>query len=352
MTRVGIIGVGFMGMVHYLTYQKLVGAEVVALCDCDTKKLEGDWTGIQGNFGPPGEHMDLSKVTTYESADDLIADPNVDLVDITLPPAAHSGVAIAALGSGKHVFCEKPMAMTVGDCDRMAAAAKQASRKLMIGHVLPFLPEYAWALREIRSGAHGRPIGGSFKRVISDPAWLENYWDATAVGGPLLDLHVHDAHFIRLAFGMPKTVASRGSQRNGLPEHWHSLFGYDKPEVTVQVTGGTIRQAGRPFLHGFEIHLERATLVFEFAVIKNADGSDEGRYLCPPTLLNPQGVAQQVEMGDGDPMNAFYAELGHATQVVQGVAEPDMLACDLARDAIEICRLQADSLFAPDNPAT
>ena len=200
--------------------------------------------------------------------------------------------------------------------------------------------------REIRSGAHGRLLGGSFKRVISDPAWLTNYWNASAVGGPLLDLHVHDAHFIRLAFGMPVAVASRGSQRNGLPEHWHSLFGFADPDVAVQATSGVLKHAGRPFLHGFEIHLERATLVFEFAVMKTADGADEGSYLCPPTLLDSQGAAERIETGDGDPMNAFYAELDHVTQVVQGLAEPDVLACELARDAIEICRLQADSLHA------
>ena len=93
MTRVGIVGVGFMGMVHYLNYQKLPGLNVVALCEQNKKRLAGDWTDIQGNFGPPGEQMDLSGIATYESSDDLIADANVDLVDVTLPPAAHANVA-------------------------------------------------------------------------------------------------------------------------------------------------------------------------------------------------------------------------------------------------------------------
>lgn len=344
MTRVGIVGLGFMGMVHYLNYQKLPGVKVVALCEQNTKRLAGDWTDIRGNFGPPGEQMDLSGIATYESSDDLIADPNVDLVDITLPPAAHADVAIAALRGGKHVFCEKPMAMTVGDCDRMLAAAEEADRHLMVGHVLPFFPEYAWALREIGSGKHGRLLGGSFKRVISDPAWLANFWSAEAVGGPMLDLHVHDAHFIRLAFGMPTAVTTRGSQRDALPEHWHSLFEFDDRSLTVQATSGTIGQQGRPFLHGFEIHLERATLVFEFAVIKT--GADEARYLCPPTLLDADGNARTVELGDGDPMNAFYAELEHVAQVVGGAAQPDALACGLARDAIDICRMETDSLLS------
>ena len=140
MTRVGIIGIGFMGMVHYLSYKKLAGVEIVAMCDCDVKRLQGDWTGIQGNFGPPGEQMDLSGVTTYESSDDLIADPNVELVDVTLPPAAHAEVAIAALSGGKHVFCEKPMAMTVADCDRMSFSRGSGRTKTDDWSRTAFLP--------------------------------------------------------------------------------------------------------------------------------------------------------------------------------------------------------------------
>ncbi len=346
MNKVGIVGVGFMGMVHYLTYQKLTGTQVVAICDSNRDRLAGDWTGIQGNFGPPGQQMDLSDIAVYETSEELIADPNVDLVDITLPPAMHVDVAIQALRAGKHVFCEKPMAMSVGDCDQMLAAAKEFDRQLLIGHVLPFYPEYDWALQEIRSGKHGRLLGGSFKRIISDPAWLTNFWNADAVGGPMLDLHIHDAHFIRLLFGMPTGVTTRGSQRNGLAEHWHSLFEFADSNLHVHATSGVINQQGRPFLHGFEIQLEKATLVFEFAVMESSTGEQQGRYLCKPTLLDTAGHAQYPDLGDGDPMQAFFAELGHVSQVLQGEIEASTLACELARDAIEICQLQTDNLLS------
>ncbi|MEQ8836603.1 MAG: Gfo/Idh/MocA family oxidoreductase, partial [Lacipirellulaceae bacterium] len=227
MKRVGIVGLGFMGMVHYLSYAKIRDAQVVALCDSNRDRLAGDWTGIQGNFGPPGQQMDLTGINVYESAEQLISDPQVDLVDITLPPALHADVAIKALKAGRDVFCEKPMAMSVEDCDRMAAAAKSHDRQLLIGHVLPFFPEYAWALQEIHSGKHGQLLGGSFKRVISDPAWLTHFWDAKAVGGPMLDLHVHDAHLIRLLFGEPQTVTTRGTTKNNLAKRWHSLFEFE-----------------------------------------------------------------------------------------------------------------------------
>ncbi|TWT75583.1 Glucose--fructose oxidoreductase precursor [Posidoniimonas polymericola] len=343
--RIGVAGIGFMGMVHYLSYQGIEGAEVAAICDPNPRRRAGDWTGIKGNFGPAGEQMDLTGVAAFESLDDLITCPEVDLVDLCLPPSLHADAAVAALEGGKHVFCEKPMAMTAAECDRMLAAAEANDRRLLIGHVLPFFPEYAWALEAIESGRHGRVVGGSFRRVISDPAWLQHYWDAAKVGGPMLDLHIHDAHFIRKAFGMPTGVTARGSLREGLAEHWHSLLEFAQPGLTTHVEGGVLNQAGRPFLHGFEIQLERATLMFEFAVTTTADG-DQAGYTCPPTILEESGVATRIELGDGDPMHAFRRELQRVVEAVGQGADAGPLACELARDAIVICDLQSASLRA------
>src|SRR5262245_33457867 len=135
-----------MGWIHWLAYQRLAGARVAAICTRSPQRLAGDWRGIQGNFGPPGEHVDLSGIAAYAKVDDLLADKQIDLVDITLPNSLHADIAVRALEAGKHVFCEKPMALTLADCERMVGAAKKAKRLLMVGHVLPFFPEYDWAL--------------------------------------------------------------------------------------------------------------------------------------------------------------------------------------------------------------
>ena len=60
MIQVGIVGLGFMGMIHYLTYRKIPGVRVAAICEVNERRLTGDWTDIKGNFGPAGEQMDLS----------------------------------------------------------------------------------------------------------------------------------------------------------------------------------------------------------------------------------------------------------------------------------------------------
>src|SRR5205807_8163948 len=94
MIRIGIVGIGFMGMIHYLAARKLRGARVKAVCSRDPKKRAGDWRGIRGNFGPQGTQMDLSGVKKYAELDELLADPDIDRADICNPPQQHPQTAI------------------------------------------------------------------------------------------------------------------------------------------------------------------------------------------------------------------------------------------------------------------
>lgn len=340
MINVGIAGIGFMGWIHWLAYRDVENVQVAAICTRDEKKRAGDWTGIKGNFGPPGEQVDLSGVRTYADIDDLLADPDIQLIDVCLPPDLHVGTAVAALQAGKHVFCEKPLALTPADCDTMTAAADKAGKQLLAGHVLPFLPEYAWALNTIQSGTYGRAIGGSFKRVISDPLWLKDFYDPRKVGGPLVDLHVHDAHFIRLLFGMPSSVCSQGRMRGEVVEYCNTLFQFDDPALAVHAQSGVINQQGRAFTHAFEIHLERATLLFDFAVI-----GDQPRTLMPLTVLDADGGASQPQLPEGDPMHAaFMAEINEVLQSVTSNSPSQLLGGNLARDAIVLCQKQTESV--------
>ena len=342
--NVGILGIGFMGMIHYLAYQKLRGVRVAAICTRNQKRLAGDWRGIQGNFGPPGEKMDLSGVAKYAELDQMLADPQIDVVDIALPPGRHAEAAIKSFKAGKHVFCEKPMALTRRECQQMSAAAEKSGKLLMIGHTLPFFPEYAWAYKAVTSGKYGALLGGSFKRVIADPQWLPDYYDPLRVGGPMLDLHVHDAHYLRLLFGMPIQVSSQGRMRGEVVESWNTQFRFENPDLTVSAASGVIRQQGRPFTHGFEIQLEKATLAYEFAVI-----GGEPRLLMPLTLFDARGKATEPKLGPGDPLHAFESEIKEVARAVRSGQNSPILAGALAQDAVVLCHKQTQSVMS-DKP--
>ena len=152
MVRIGIVGIGFMGMIHYLAASRLSGGQVAAVCSRDPKKLSGDWSGIQGNFGPKGGPVDLSGVAKYADVADLLADPSIDLVDLCVPNDEHARLTIQALEAGEHVLVEKPIALTTADADAMVSAARSSGKMLMVAHVLPFFPSLLMLGRPLHRG--------------------------------------------------------------------------------------------------------------------------------------------------------------------------------------------------------
>lgn len=341
MLRVGIAGIGFMGMIHYLAYQKVGGVKVVAIATRNAQRQAGDWRGIHGNFGPVGKRMDLGQIRRYAEVSELIEDPEIDVIDICLPPALHADVAIAALKAGKHVFCEKPIALRLEPANKMIAAARTTGKQLFIGHVLPFVPEYAFALKSIRTGRFGQVLGGHFSRIISDPLWIKDFYDPDRVGGPVIDLQVHDAHFIRLLFGMPAAVSSCGRMRSSVVEFVETHFLYPGTGQVVSARSGVINQQGRGFTHGFEIHCERGTLVFEFATFQG-----KAQPILPLTVLDQRGRAIRPKLGTGDELAHFAAEIKEVANCIRRGIPSTILDGSLACDALAMCHKQSESVIA------
>jgi predicted dehydrogenase len=332
MVNVAIAGIGFMGMIHYLAWQRVPGVHVTAVCSRDPKKRAGDWRGIQGNFGPPGTQMDLSGVRQFASVEELLTDADVDLVDLCLPNSLHCKATLAAAAAGKHVLCEKPIALRSAEAKKMLAACATADKQLLVGHIVPFFPEYAFALSAARSGMYGKLLGGHFKRVISEPKSAKDYFDPNEAGGPLVDLQIHDAHFIRLLFGMPTAVFSRGRFQGEMVEFAESQFVCADRTQIVSTTCGVIRQQGRLFNQAFELHFERATLAYDFAVL-----AGKPHLATPLTVLDAAGKQTQPELGSPDPSEGFVAELQEAARSVESGKPSDTLSGKLAADALAIC---------------
>lgn len=340
MINIGIVGIGFLGMIHYLACQRLNRVRVRAICEQDPVRLAGDWRAIRGSFGPQGRIMDLTGVSRYTRLAEMLRDPRLDVIDICLPPAAHAEAAIAALRAGKHVFCEKPIALQVGDAERVVAAARRAGRLLLVGHVLPFFPEYRFLYHTVATARFGRLLGGSFKRLMADPRWAPDFFDPQATGGPMIDLNIHDAHFVRLLCGQPRAVQTVGRLRGTVPEWFQSQFLFDDPSLAITVTGGVIRQQGRPFTHGYEVYLERATIVFDFAT-----WGKRPVVATPVTVLTDNGRVLRPKLATSDPVEAFVAELNEVVRSIRSQEPSKALDPELARDALLLCHRQAQSLI-------
>ena len=112
MVQIGIVGVGFMGMIHFLASRNLRGGRVAAICSRDEGKLAGDWRSIRGNFGPVGAMTDLTGVKKYRQLDDFLGDEAIDLVNICSPTDQHPQAVLHPEGRqacpGRKAHCPQP----------------------------------------------------------------------------------------------------------------------------------------------------------------------------------------------------------------------------------------------------
>lgn len=264
MLKIGSIGMGVMGGVHAKRYLQLPGVELVAIADIRPERLASG-EGVQGNLAEASHAFDWSRVEKYGDGKDLIASTDVDVVDICLPTFLHAEYAIAALEAGKHVLCEKPMALTVADADRMVAAAEATGCKLMIAQCIRFWPEYRFLRCCIQDGRFGRLLALEMYRLGGRPIWSWDNWflDPARSGGPPLDLQLHDLDWVNAVFGLPEGVqaAAKKSPATGGYDTLDALLTYaDGPQVHVR---GGWSYAQIPFQAGFDAWFERGFVRFD-----------------------------------------------------------------------------------------
>jgi phthalate 4,5-cis-dihydrodiol dehydrogenase len=182
MLKLGIIGTGRISGAHARATQALEGTHLVGCADVDPDRL----AKFTSRFPCDG----------CESYEDLLARPDLDAVVIALPHWLHGDVTIASLHAGKHVLVEKPMAMTVAECDAMIAAADQTGKTLMIAHSQHFFPVNERARALIAAGEIGRIVFATdtwYKPFyeVERPPW---FLDASKGGGmwPMNGPHMID----------------------------------------------------------------------------------------------------------------------------------------------------------------
>ncbi|WP_437188393.1 Gfo/Idh/MocA family protein [Planctomicrobium sp. SH668] len=339
--RIGIIGLGFMGMTHFEAIKHVNGAHVAAIATRSKKKLAGDWSDIQGNFGPRGSaQTDLTGVKTYEDHQDLLNDPDIDLVHLCLPTDQHESITIEALEAGKHVLVEKPIAIELEAAERMLAAAKKAGKMLLVGHVLPFFPEFNWAREAVTSGRYGKLLGASFRRVIAPPAWSSDISDFRKLGGWGIDLHIHDNHYIGLLCGIPKSVFSRGLLKEGFVNHVSTQYIYDDADLAVSCISGGIAAGQLKFAQSFELLLEKATIQLDVGTY-----GEEWVVNRPLTLIPNEGPVETPNPGGSTEWcGAFIGEIQTAVDAIKAGEPAHVLSGELACEALKICYAEAESI--------
>lgn len=146
-----------------------------------------------------------SSIYTYETFDQIVNNKDVDAVYIGLPNSMHCEYTLRAAAAGKHVLCEKPMAISSAECRQMIAACQKAQRKLMIAYRVQYEPTWNHAFELISSGALGQmeSFQGGFYGQEAAGEWRLNR--KLAGGGSLLDLGIYPLNAIRHSLGEEPT---------------------------------------------------------------------------------------------------------------------------------------------------
>lgn len=244
MLKVAIVGAGFMGRMHSAVYGLLPNAEVAAVVDLDTEKASA--------LGAP----------VFATLEEAL--PLVDAVDVCLPTYLHRDFTVRALQAGKHVLCEKPMALTTEDADAMIAAADESGKRLMIAHCIRFWPEYSYVRQLREEGTLGRLLSINLTRYGEFPSWSWTNWlaDEAKAGGGALDMHIHDTDYALGLLGAPVETASFGTDDGrGIGQIFTTLR---FPDGTVaHLEGGWNLPPGTPFKMAFRAIFEWGAAIMD-----------------------------------------------------------------------------------------
>ena len=215
---IAIVGCGQIARAHATAVGQLRGARLVACCDLEEERAR--------RFAEV-----TSTPTCYTALEEVLADDQVQAVALCLPPNLHCEATVAAAKAAKHVLCEKPMALTLAQADRMIRAARRARVTLMIGQVLRFRQTYRTARDLVRSGRIGEP-----RHVIRRRTGLSKEpprpWAASpeVAGGWLL--YGYGAHEVDAILWLNDTTAREVyAQARVVNPAWN-----DYDEVAIQMT--------------------------------------------------------------------------------------------------------------------
>lgn len=330
--RVGIVGLGMMGTTHFKSYGQIPDAQVVAVCDVDAKKLAGDWAGAAGNIDTgAAQTVDLAAIRRYSSYGKFMKDAGIDVVDICLPTFLHEKLAAKAFAAGKHVICEKPMALKAAKARKMIDAAAAAGKFLGMAHVLRFWPEYVMLKSMIDSGRYGKVRRAYFSRFASRPTWTWGNWsqDSKRSGAGALDLHIHDTDLVQWYFGKPTAVTSRGTfDPDGGAAHILTAFDVPGGELVV-AEGGWDLPAGFPFEMAARILFETAAVDFSSSAT--------------PTLTVYDAKTGQSEHPEVLGVSGYTEELRYFIGCIEAGRASDRIMPAEAADAVAIVEAEVRS---------
>jgi myo-inositol 2-dehydrogenase/D-chiro-inositol 1-dehydrogenase len=229
LVRVGIVGLGRLGRRHAENLAfRVAGAQLVAAAS--PIETERAWA-----------ETSLNGVTTYPGLGELLTHPGLDAAWLVTPTSLHADQVVASINAGKHVFCEKPLALDPNDCDRaVAAAASHPRQVVMVGFMRRFDPSYAEAKRRVDAGELGTVF--AIRCVSEDPVDPDGFFVrfAPTSGGIFLDCCIHDIDLVRWMLDGPEIASVAAAGSRVMYPALSQCGDVDTASANVTFTGGRI----------------------------------------------------------------------------------------------------------------
>jgi predicted dehydrogenase len=321
---VAILGGGFMGASHAANYKALGGRVRVKTV---ASRPSARAASVAESVG-----ADL-----IADLDGVIRDPEIDIVDVCLPTPLHREVTEAALAAGKHVFLEKPIALTLEDADAIVGAAERSEGLFMVGLVLRFWPEYVELRRRVAAGELGRPLAVSTHRLSPPADWNEWMGDDAQSGGVPVDLLVHDFDQMNWLLGVPRRVYARAP----VPGHVVAVVEYDGAHGVAE--GSMAMPRSYPFSSNVRVLCEGGVAEYAFSAAPAEEGGNIGASAAPRGLrLYPaDGEPVTVAVESADPWGP---EIAYFIECVEQGRQPEQGTGEQARTALAVSLAASRSL--------
>jgi len=322
MQKIAIIGLGFMGTMHAQIYAQLRRARIVAVVDKQTTKAKRNL-----------EKLGL-EAPVFKTLEDMLSRCAVDVVDICLPTDLHAPFARKAIAAEKHVFCEKPLALTESDGRKIAAAAKKIGVFFQVGQCIRFWPEYQAFEAFVKSGKAGKLLSLSLQRRAARPSYSVDDWlnNGKRSGGGALDLHIHDTDFIHHLLGKPDAVTSVGTKDQ---TGWSHIFTtYHFKNVAVTAEGGWNYPVIWGFQMAFQATFEQGAVEFDSGANPTlciTQGNGKKR---PLPYKNPETGESSTGAGNISSLGGYYNELATFIACLERKRAPKIATSDQAADSL------------------
>lgn len=316
----GFVGASTIAREHMLAaVSAQPGHKVVAVASSDLQRANA----FADEFGIPGAYADV---------DALLADPTVDVVYISSTNDRHCDQALAAIAAGKHVLCEKPLALTVAEAKRMTAAARQAGVVFATNHHLRNAATHRKVRELITAGAIGKPLFARVHHAIYLRPQVQG-WRINSVaegGGVILDIAVHAVDALRFALRAEPIEAIGMSQMgflasNGVEDGVMAALRMDNGVLAQIHAAYTVRYADT----GMEVHGESGTLMARNAMTARPMGdvllrNAEGQFEVPVTHESLYAVGARhfcTALSGGDGPSATGDDGVRSLQAALAIAE-------------------------------